>query len=162
MTEIEKKIEIKKIPELNIKKISQLNGDELFTTLAKITIPIANITEDEPLINKFIELYKIDKEKKRIDKEKKEKENGIIEIDEEKEKNEYMMQMTSVILRVIPYLYENHKIDLFEIIGAFVNKTSEEIATQNGILLFKQILQLSQDKDLAELFMRREQSEETN
>lgn len=136
-----------------IKKISELNGDETVTLLAKILIPIANITEDENIINRFITIYKLDQEAKAKEEEAKE---------EEANNNDFLKKMSNIILRLIPDIILYHKNDVFEIIGAFINKNAEEVKKQNGMILMKQIIQLMKDEDLIELFMSAKQLEKTS
>lgn len=107
-------------------KLSEMSNEQATNFLIQTSQPIANIMEDDAVVALF-----------------------------EQVKNIKGLSLSKVIAKLLPQVVavslKSHKEDVFEIVGAFAEKTSKEVAKMNFLETLN-ILKESVDKDFLDFF----------
>lgn len=109
-----------------MKKLSEMNTNEMMDVLAIVTPEFGEIMSDSEITGAF-----------------------------NQKKNKGENKAAYGIKRIVgltPLLVQNHKEAVYRILSAFNGKTVEEIGAQNGILTAKELYDLFSDKDLMSFF----------
>lgn len=116
-------------------KLSEMSNEQATNFLIRTSQPIANIMDDEGVEQLF-----------------------------EQVKESKGMTISKLIAKLLPQIVtvalKTHKEDVFEIVGAFVEKPSKEVGKMNFLVTLN-ILKESVDKDFLDFFNLSEQKEET-
>ena len=111
-------------------RLSELSTDAAASVLLSITPALSNILKDPDLRNK-------------IGKKADLKDMSVIGI--------YAAGVDK-INEIIPFLLDTHKADMYAILAALNNTTTEKIAKQNILVTMTQIKETVKDKDLIDFF----------
>lgn len=112
-------------------KLSEMTTDRAMDVLCEITPYIANITADEELLEEL---------------------RSAIDPKAVKTKAELMVKGVEKITKLVPIVLKKRKTDVFGILAALNEKTSEEIGKQNIIATMAQVREVVKDKDLMDFF----------
>ena len=112
-------------------KLSEMTTDRAMDVLCEITPCIANITADEELLEEL---------------------RSAIDPKTVKTKAELMVKGVEKITKLVPIVLKKRKTDVFGILAALNEKTSEEIGKQNIIATMAQVREVVKDKDLMDFF----------
>lgn len=112
-------------------KLSEMTTDRAMDVLCEITPCIANITADEELLEEL---------------------RSAIDPKAVKTKAELMVKGVEKITKLVPIVLKKRKTDVFGILAALNEKTSEEIGKQNIIATMAQVREVVKDKDLMDFF----------
>lgn len=112
-------------------KLSEMTTDRAMDVLCEITPCIANITADEELLEEL---------------------RSAIDPKVVKTKAELMVKGVEKITKLVPIVLKKRKTDVFGILAALNEKTSEEIGKQNIIATMAQVREVVKDKDLMDFF----------
>ena len=112
-------------------KLSEMMTDRAMDVLCEITPCIANITADEELLAEL---------------------RNAIDPKAVKTKAELMVKGVEKITKLAPIVLKKRKADVFGILAALNEKTSEEIGKQNIIATMAQVREVVKDKDLMDFF----------
>ena len=112
-------------------KLSEMTTDSAMDVLCEITPCIANITADEELLEEL---------------------RSAIDPKAVKTKAELMVKGVEKITKLVPIVLKKRKTDVFGILAALNEKTSEEIGKQNIIATMAQVREVVKDKDLMDFF----------
>lgn len=109
-------------------KLSQMTGAELTEALCVIADPIERITQDEQVIE------------------------AMRKMAEDQKNNAIMIKLVGgAYARIVPLLLKKHREDTFTILSALTGKTVEQLNSENGFLLMKDIRD-SLTKDMLSFF----------
>lgn len=118
-------------------KLSEMTMDEVREVLLCITPYVSNIVGDKELMDKL----------------------------EENVKGATAAQIFALgankLTHIVPMLLENHKNDVYSILGVLNNITVEQVGKQKFMETMKQIREAVQDKELRDFFKSWGQEEET-
>lgn len=107
-------------------KISEMTNNQATDILVKITPAVANIADDEELVELAKELTELRK-----------------------------LPVTKIVSKILPrfvmFAMKNHKEDLYEIVGALAFKSTEEVGDMT-VMETMNLLKESIDKDLLDFF----------
>lgn len=107
-------------------KISQMTTDQAAACLVRISQPISNIMDDDNLRPAMERLVK--------------------------GKNEPIIKLVAAMLpKLVPLAMQDHKQDVYEIVGALCDKPAEEIGKMKFIWTLHELRE-SLDKDLVDFF----------
>lgn len=107
-------------------KISEMNNEQAADALIRLSVPFGNLCEDE----KVVEIIK--------------KFQGI--------SDQPMIQtMGRIIPELVTFAFKTHKDDLYEIVGALTNQTTDKVAKMNFVTTVN-ILKESYDDTLRDFF----------
>ena len=112
-------------------KLSEMTTDRTMDVLCEITPCIANITADEELLAEL---------------------RNAIDPKAVKTKAELMVKGVEKITKLAPIVLKKRKADVFGILAALNEKTTEEIGKQNIIATMAQVREVVKDKDLMDFF----------
>lgn len=115
-------------------KLSLMNNEQATNFLIRTSQPIANIMEDEAVVDLFNQV----KDSK-----------GMI----------LSKLIANLLPKVVAVALKSHKKDVFEIVGAFAEKSAKEVGEMNFLTTLN-ILKESVDKDFLDFFNLSGQSEE--
>ena len=123
-----------------MRKISDLNTDEVLDALCECAGYVANIAADESLLQTIGKKISIEGMTRA----------GVMVLGAEK------------AAKIVPLVLKDHRSDVYGIVAAVNGVPVEEIAAQNGIKTAIQIREICKDKELLDFFrscVQREQSE---
>lgn len=107
-------------------KISQMTTDQAADVLVRIAEPVSNIMDDSKVADLLKDI------------------SGSKDVP-------YIKLFASIVPKIVPLALENHRNDLYEIVGALDGKTVSEVKKQN-ILKTIAVIRDSLDKDLIDFF----------
>ena len=116
-------------------KLSEMSNEQATNFLIQTSQPIANIMEDEEVNALFVQVIES---------------KGMI----------LSKLIASLLPKVVTVALKSHKNDVFEIVGAFIEKPAKEVSKMNFLSTLT-ILKESVDKDFLDFFNLSGQLEET-
>lgn len=137
-------------------KLSELSTDRALDVLCELTPCIANIMEDEQIVNG---LDAIMPDRPSDAGESGEKKNGTNKI----EQNGFVVgvQMMGGLSKLAPVLLRNHRDDVYTILSVLNEKTTAEIAAQPVMDTIRQVREVLQDTELLSFFKSSAQQGQT-
>lgn len=115
-------------------KLSEMSNEQATNFLIQTSQPIANIMEDDDVNDLFNQV--------------------------KNSKGQTVAKMIATLLpKVVTVALKSHKKDLFEIVGAFAEKSAKEVGQMNFLVTLN-ILKESVDKDFLDFFNSSRQLEE--
>lgn len=113
-----------------MRKISDLNTDEVLDALCECSGYVANIAADEKLLQTIGEKLDVRNMTRA----------GVMVLGAEK------------ATKIVPIVLKDHRCDVYGIVAAINGVPVEEIAAQNGIKTAVQIREICKDKELLDFF----------
>ena len=114
-----------------MRKISEMTTDEGLDLFCEITPYINNIVTDEELIAEI---------------------KNAIRAESTTTTAELITKGVEKVNKLVPIVFKKRKIDIYSIVAAVTNKTTDEIAKQNFLVTATQIKEIVKDRDLLDFF----------
>lgn len=121
-------------------KLSQISTDKAVDVLCEIAPYATNIFSDETLMEEL---------------------KSALDMKDANTMAEKIAIVGEKLSNIVSILLKKRKTDLFGIVGALNDKTTEEVSKQNFLITMKQIKDISKDKELVDFFKSWADTEES-